>query len=73
MNFIVIIVIVLVIRPGFKYIGTCTYLSTISTYLPSTCIVFKYFLLKVTHTCTCTESLSQVLKVLIIFKVLISN
>ena len=38
------------------------YLSTISTALLSTCKVFKYFLLKVT--CTCTESLSQVLKVL---------
>ena len=40
------------------------YLSTISPALPSTCKVFKYFLLKVTCTCTCTESLSQVLKVL---------
>ena len=40
------------------------YLSTISTALPSTCKVFKYFLLKVTCTCTCTESLSQVLNVL---------
>ena len=39
-------------------------ISTISTALPSTCKVFKYFLLKVTCTCTYTESLSQVLKVL---------
>ena len=39
-------------------------LNTISTALPSTCKVFKYFLLKVTCTCTCIESLSQVLEVL---------
>ena len=40
------------------------YFSTIhvSTALPSTCKVFKYLLLKVT--CACTESLSQVLKLL---------
>ena len=33
------------------------YLSTISTALPSTCKVFKYFLLKVTCTCTCTYNM----------------
>ena len=48
------------------------YLSTLSTALPSTCKVFN-FLLKVTCTCTCIESLSQVLKVLKVLKVLIST
>ena len=49
------------------------YLSTISTALPSTCKVFKYFLLKVSCTCTCTESLSQVLKVLKVLEVFINT